>query len=63
MNDILVTPGEAVTIPECGFTIPGNKLFDHYTDGVNNYDPGDIITLDTDLTLTAVLVAAAVRLT
>ena len=54
MNRISVLPGENVTVPACGFTIPENKLFSHYTDGENEYHPNDVITLDENKTLTAV---------
>ncbi len=59
MRSISVDPGESVTVPECGFTIPGDKLFSHYTDGENNYNPNDVITLNGNKILTAVYVNKA----
>lgn len=54
MNFIRVLPGNEVTVPACGFTVPENKMFSHYTDGENDYHPNDVITLDEDMTLTAI---------
>lgn len=54
MNNISVVPGTEVTVPDCGFTLPEDKLFTHYTDGTNDYHPGDVIELNANLTLTAI---------
>ncbi len=56
MDSIIALPGAEVTVPACGFTIPEDKLFSHFTDGVNNYQPGDTITLNENKTLTAVYI-------
>ena len=51
--------GSTVTVAACGFTAPEYTAFDHYTDGINNYDVGDTVTLSDDITLTAVYVPTA----
>lgn len=49
-----VIPDTSVTLPECTFTYDG-YTFSHWTDGANNYTPGDsYIMPDHDVTLTAV---------
>ena len=54
MDDVRLIPGERYTVPDCTFTLPENKLFSHWTDGTNDYAPGDEITVSGNMTLTAV---------
>ena len=60
MDLIRVVPGEQVTVPACGFTVPEDKLFSCYSDGENTYYPNDVITLNENKTLTAVYADKAV---
>ena len=54
MDSVRLISGESVTVPACTFTLPANKLFSHWTDGTNDYAPGESITVSGDMTLTAV---------
>ena len=58
MDSITVLSGTAVTLPDYGFTAPDSEIFSGYSDGTNTYWPGNTITLEANMTLTAQWAAA-----
>ena len=56
MDDIVAAAGDRVYLPECGFELPEKTFFDYYTDGVNTYHARDYITVEDNITLTAVYI-------
>ena len=54
MNPTMAEKGEKVTLPENGFTAPDGKEFKAWAIDGKEYAPGDSLTLDSDVTATAV---------
>ncbi len=54
MNPTMAEKGEKVTLPENGFTAPDGKEFKAWTIDGKEYASGDSLTLDSDVTATAV---------
>ena len=50
MNDVTVTEGEKLTLPECGFTAPEGKEFDRWDCG----NPGEEIPVTRNITVKAI---------
>ncbi len=53
MDQALVKEGRSYTLPTCTFTAPENSRFDCWLINGTRYAPGDIVSVTSDLTITA----------
>lgn len=54
MDAVSVDVGTEYTLPGCGFTAPRGKVLRCWSIGTRRYEPGDTITVNTHVTVSAV---------
>ena len=54
MEAVSVDVGTEYTLPGCGFTAPRGKVFRCWSIGTRRYEPGDTITVNSHVTVSAV---------